>query len=105
MGNFKHYLALIKPKRRGFFKNPTKKEKIVMEEHFEYLKNLITENKIQLAGPIINSVDPFGLIIFKTSSEEEARALLKKDPSVEKDIQKILKLEPFRLSLFNPKTD
>jgi uncharacterized protein YciI len=105
MGNFKHYIAMIKPIREGFFKNPTEKEKIIMEEHFEYLKNLITENKIQLAGPIINPSDPFGLILFKTPSEEEARILLNKDPSVEKNIQKVLKLEPFRLSLFNPRID
>jgi uncharacterized protein YciI len=103
MAEFEHYIGIIKPIREGFFENPTEKETEIMKNHYNYLKYLMEDDKLQLAGPVLNPKDPFGVIILKTASKEEAEKLLYNDPSVKNKVQKVIKLEPFRLSLFNSK--
>jgi uncharacterized protein YciI len=95
----KHFYAVIKPYRKDFILNPTEKETAIMESHFLYLKNLLENNKLYLAGPTLIESDPFGLIILETETEEEAKELLRKDPSIKSGIQKVADFRPIRLSL------
>ena len=74
-------------------------ENAIMENHFSYLKNLLDNNKLYLAGPTLIESDPFGVIIFETETEEEARELLMQDPSIKSGIQKVVDFRPVRLSL------
>jgi uncharacterized protein len=74
----------------------TPEEDEVMGAHFEYLKRLLEEGKLILAGP---SLDPaFGIIVFEADTEEEARRIIADDPSVEAGVQ-TPELSPFRASL------
>lgn len=102
MSELKHFLGIIKPTREGFMINPTEEENRVMQEHFEYLKGLLAEGKLVLAGPVLNEKNPFGLYIFQCESKEEAENLFKNDPSIISGVQQIKVFEPFRLSLYKP---
>jgi uncharacterized protein YciI len=94
-----HFYAIIKPYRQDFITNPNKGEEEIMVDHFNYLKSLMNQDKLFLAGPTLIPEDPFGLVIFETENEEEAKKLLENDPSVKAGIQKIADFRPIRLSL------
>ncbi|MHA1156039.1 MAG: YciI family protein [Candidatus Heimdallarchaeota archaeon] len=99
MSKSEHYIGIIKPTRDGFMTSPTDEEIKAMKEHFEYLKNLLSEDKLVLAGPATNIDNPFGILIFKVESREEAEKMLKNDPSIKAGVQSIKEFEPFNLSL------
>ena len=94
-----HFYAIIKPYRQDFIIQPDKEEDKIMVDHFNYLKSLLNQKKLYLAGPTLIPEDPFGLVIFETEDAEEARQLLDNDPSVKVGIQKIVDFRPIRLSL------
>lgn len=90
------WLCIIRPPRPTFMDDSTPEEDAVMTAHFEYLKRLLADGKLILAGP---SLDPvFGLIVLEADTEEEARQLLAADPSVSAGVQ-TPELHPFRASL------
>ncbi|MFW9922657.1 MAG: YciI family protein [Candidatus Thorarchaeota archaeon] len=99
MSEKKYFIGIIKPVREGFIKNPTKKEIKIMEEHFEYLQGLIKSGELLLAGPTMNEENTFGLYIFECESLDKAKELFNNDPSIKARVQKIIELEPFKLSL------
>ena len=70
-----------------------------MEDHYYYLKSLLKQKKLFLAGPTLIPEDPFGIIILEAATAEEAKNLLESDPSIKAGIQKIEDLRPIRLSL------
>ena len=70
-----HYYAIIRPTRKDFITNPTDEDNKIMSDHFLYLKELLEQGKLYLAGPTLIEDDPFGLYIFETETEEEARIL------------------------------
>ena len=104
MTDRKHFFGIIKPVREDFITNPTEEDNKIMAEHFQYLKDLLANGKLVLAGPILNERKPMGIIIFECDTIEEAKEYLENDPSIKAKIQKIKKLEPFKLSLYQ-KTD
>lgn len=93
------FYARIKPYRSDFITNPNDEENEVMRDHFQYLKKLMEEDKLFMAGPTLIDEDPFGLLLLMVESEDEARSLLEEDPSVKSGIQVIADLRPIRLSL------
>ena len=98
-----YYYVIIKPKRGDFITNTREEDNQIMSDHFTYLKKLLEDDKLLLAGPTLIETDPFGLIIVKTESEKEARDLVENDPSVKSGIQKIMDFRPFRPSLMGNK--
>jgi len=94
-----YYYAIIKPYRQDFLTNPKENENKTMEDHFFYLKSLLDQKKLYLAGPTLITEDPFGLIILEAKTMEEAKELLENDPSIKSGIQQIADLRPIRLSL------
>ncbi|MHA2251162.1 MAG: YciI family protein [Candidatus Kariarchaeaceae archaeon] len=99
MPEINHYFAVIRPTRRDFIINPMEEENRIMNDHFMYLQKLLKKGKLYLAGPTLIEEDPYGILIFETDSEEEARKLLENDPSVKQGIQVIDDFRPVRLSL------
>jgi len=95
----KHYYVIIKPYRQDFLTNPKENEDKIMEAHFYYLKSLLNQKKLFLAGPTLIAEDPLGLIILEANTEEEAKKLIENDPSVKAGIQKVVDFRPIRLSL------
>ncbi|MHA2091018.1 MAG: YciI family protein [Candidatus Kariarchaeaceae archaeon] len=94
-----NFYAIITPSRKDFITNPREEDSKIMSDHFLYLKKLLEDGKLYLAGPTLIEEDPFGLYIFDTETEEEARALLDNDPSVKAGIQIVTDFRPIRLSL------
>ena len=94
-----HYYVIIKPYRQDFLTNPNENEDKIMEDHFYYLKSLLKQKKLFLAGPTLITEDPFGVIILEVNTEEEAKKLIENDPSVKAGIQKVVDFRPIRLSL------
>jgi len=94
-----HYYVIIKPYRQDFITNPKENEDKIMEDHFHYLKSLLEQKKIYLAGPSLIPEDPLGLIILEAKSEEEAKELVENDPSIKAKIQIVAEFRPIRLSL------
>jgi uncharacterized protein len=95
------WLCVIRPPRATFMDDATPAEEQVMSDHFEYLKRLLDEGKLILAGPSLDP--PFGIIVFEAESEDEARDLITADPSVAAGIQ-TPELHPFRASLVRGRT-
>ena len=79
-----HYFVRLLGKRPGWPEDMTPAEEEIMGEHFEYLKNLVAEKRVVMAGPVMNPT--FGLIILRVESETEARDILKSEPSVSKGL-------------------
>jgi uncharacterized protein YciI len=99
MSEIKHFFGMIKPLRDDFMINYTKEDELIMSKHFEYLKGLIEKKKLVIAGPILNEKKPTGIFIFECDTLDEAQELINNDPSIKAGIQKLVMLEPFRLSL------
>lgn len=95
-----HFIGKIVPYRQDFITNPKEEESKIMSDHFIYLKDLLEKKKLVFAGPTLMLEDPYGVLIFETDSQEEAKNLLKKDPSVKAGIQIIDDLRPIRLSFW-----
>ncbi|MHA1992055.1 MAG: YciI family protein [Candidatus Hodarchaeales archaeon] len=94
-----HFFATITPYRNDFVTNPIEEENKIMSDHFLYLKDLMDKGKLFLAGPTLNLDDPFGVLILQVDTIEEAKELLKNDPSCKSGLQTVSDLRPIRLSL------
>lgn len=77
-----HYFVRLLGKRPGWPADMTPDEKEIMAEHFEYLKQLVAEKKVVVAGPVWKPT--FGLMILRVDSETEARKIMAEEPSVRK---------------------
>ena len=80
MNDFKHYFVQLLGTREGWPQKMTAAEEEIMAEHFVYLKELVGRGQVLMAGPVFDPV--FGLVVLRTESEEEARRLMEKEPSV-----------------------
>ena len=93
-----YYVALLHPPRATFMDFMTAEEQKVFGEHFEYLKQIRVERKLLLAGPLFDGT--FGLIIYRTGDEAEARTWANDDPVVKSGVAAVT-IHPFRLSRFD----
>lgn len=90
------FIYVIRPARQGFEAQPTPHEDAVMDEHFAYLKALLAEGRLVLAGPCLDRSS--GVVIFEAASQAEAEATTQADPSVRKGVMKA-ELRRFHVSL------
>jgi uncharacterized protein YciI len=90
------YLYLIHPLRDGFFEQPTPEEKIIMEEHYQYLKQATEIGTVLLAGSCLDNT--FGIIIFLAENDLAANTFMFKDPAVVKNVM-MAELHPLHISL------
>jgi uncharacterized protein YciI len=90
------WLCIIRPPRATFISDMREHERALMGEHFGYLRQLLREGRLLLAGPALDP--PFGIIVLTAESEEEAWELVRADPSVAAGLQ-TPELYPFRVSL------
>jgi uncharacterized protein YciI len=93
-----HFLIRIEPVRAGFVDSPTKEEAQAMGAHFAYLKKLLADGKLIVAGPSVNGPKTFGIILVEVENEAEAKAILEGDPAYKAGVQKGEVL-PFRMAL------
>jgi uncharacterized protein len=84
MANKLYYFVKLLGKRPGWPEDMTPDEEVIMGEHFDYLKKLVAEKRVVLAGPVWKPT--FGMIILRVDSEAEALEILKEEPSVQKGL-------------------
>ena len=79
-------------------KNWTEQDNQIVGRHFRRLQRLHKEGRVLMAGRTLNS-DPgqFGVVVFETASEDEARALMEADDAVKEKIM-TAQLFPFRVA-------
>ena len=92
----KEYIYLIHPSRHEFFESPTPLEEQAMDAHFEYLKQATSNGMVVLAGPCLD--ETFGVVIFRSASDEVARQFMLSDPSVKSNVM-VAELHPMKISL------
>jgi uncharacterized protein YciI len=90
------YIYLTHPLRDGFFEQPTPEEDVIMEEHFQYLKQASDAGTVLLAGPCLD--DTFGIVVFSAEDDKAANTFMFNDPSVKKNVM-MAELHPLNISL------
>ncbi len=105
----KHYVYYIRPARAGFFTKTTPAEEQVMGEHVAYIKSLLGQGRLVLAGPSFEPTQapegtalaldmaPPGIVVFAAESDEEARRIMEADPAVKAGVFKA-QVNSFKLS-------
>ena len=92
-----HFLVIYRPPRPTFNDDATADEERVIGIHFQYLKRLLAEGKLLMAGPCEDA--SMGLAVLECESQDEARSILAADPAI---VGKIFtgEIKPYRVSLF-----
>ena len=90
------WLYVLRPPRETFADDMTEEEGAIMREHFAYLRDLLGEGKLVLAGPSLGPV--FGIVVLEAEDESDAARVMAADPSVSSGLQRA-ELSPFRVSL------
>lgn len=90
------WVYVIRAAREGFAERPTDKEMAVMGDHFAYLKGLLDDGTLVMAGPALDA--SFGIAVFEAEDETTARSIMNHDPSVARGVMNA-SLHPYRTSL------
>ena len=92
------FLYRIQPVRpEMLFVGPTSEEQAIVAEHVAYLEGLVKGGVASYVGRTTNiESNSFGIIVFQAASEEDARALMHRDPAVKKRVMRA-ELFPFRV--------
>jgi uncharacterized protein YciI len=79
--------------------NWTEIEESIVNEHFTYLKEILSQKKLILAGKTDGSNEKtFGIVIFEADSLKETHEIMNNDPVIIKGIM-IGELFPYRVAL------
>jgi len=92
----KQYLVELIGTRPTWPDDMTPDEEAIMSEHYLYLKKLTHDHKVIAAGPVFDF--KFGLIILQVASEQEAKDIMAKEPSVVQGVH-TYKMSEMRVSL------
>lgn len=90
------YIYKISPVRENLMTTMTESETSIISQHFEYLQLALSEKRLILAGPCLDAA--FGIVIFRSESEEFARRFMNEDPAVLGGVFSA-ELHPFQISL------
>jgi uncharacterized protein YciI len=85
----KTWLIRLIPPRPTFMDDATPAEEALMEQHFAYWKDQNAKGVLIFGGPVLDAKGPWGLLVVKAATEDEARALGSADPSVKGGVNKI----------------
>jgi len=88
------FVIRLKPVRPDA--SATEEDKAKITQHFEYLKNLLAEGKLLLAGLALD--DYSGIVVVETQTRLEAEKLMVMDPAVRAGVF-LAELHPFRVAL------
>jgi len=79
------YFVKLKPPRPSFINDMTEDETEVMQQHFEYLEELFSKQKVVIAGNCLSEAG-YEIIILQASTMKEVRELLEDEPAVKTGI-------------------
>ena len=79
--------------------NWTEREEDIVNKHFNFLKEMLAEGKLILAGKT-DGLDEktFGIVIIDVDSAEEAFAFMNNDPGVREGVM-VAELYPYRVAI------
>ena len=79
----KHFIYILKLSDQKLHEdsNWTDEQNKIAGEHFLYLKNLLSDNVMILAGRTIEE-DTFGIVVFKAETRDDALQIMNNDPAV-----------------------
>jgi uncharacterized protein YciI len=77
-----HFFMRLNPPRPDFATTMTPEERAMMGQHSAYLRDLLAQGKLILAGPVLDPAGVFGLGIIEVESHQEALQIAANDPSV-----------------------
>ncbi len=91
------FIYFIHPTRPDMVQQPTDAESSLLKAHFSYLKDLLDQGTVLLAGP---SMEPpyTGIVVFKAPDRTAAQSIMDNDPAVHGGVF-TARLSPFRCSL------
>jgi len=92
-----HFLVIYRPPRPTFNDDATADEERIIGIHFQYLKRLLAEGKLLIAGPCEDA--SMGLAVIECENQDEARSILAADPAIEGKVF-TGEIKPYRVSLF-----
>lgn len=100
MNQLAEYLYTIRATRLEMVtKSPTAAEAMTLAEHARYLEKLKEDGTAILYGRTQNNDETtFGIVIFRASSEKEAREIMENDPAVRGGLMRA-ELFPYRVVL------
>ena len=98
----KQFLYVIRPTRPAMLvEGPDARETAVVDAHFAYLRRLVAEGVVLMAGRTIDTGErTFGLVVLQADSEDEARARMRDDPAVAQGVMQA-ELYPYRVALWS----
>jgi len=91
-----HYLIVYRPPRPTFVEDATEQESAAVGEHFEYLKRLLSDGVLILAGRTEDAA--MGLAVFAAQDDTGAEAIMQHDPAVRAGVFRA-ELHRYRLAL------
>jgi uncharacterized protein len=77
-----HFFLRLIPPRPTFPHDMTDTERALMREHAAYTKEHFDAGRVLIYGPVLASLNAFGMGVLEVADEAEARAMLDADPSV-----------------------
>ncbi len=93
-----HYLIIYRSPRSNFVDDATEQESAAVGEHLEYLKRLLSERILLLAGR--TEEGSMGLAVFRAADIVAAEKIVREDPAVKAGVFKA-ELHRYRLALFS----
>lgn len=96
------WIYFLHPPRPDFAATISPEEEKVFGEHFIYLKTLLENNVLILAGPTFGSVNT-GICIFRAPDEPAALRVMNGDPTIQSNIMRG-ELRPMMVSLLEGRT-
>jgi len=90
------FLVIYRPPRATFNDDATAEEERIIGDHFGYLKRLLEEGTLLLAGPCLDA--SMGIAVLEADSLEAAQAILARDPAVTGGVF-TGEIRPYRVSL------
>ena len=94
------FIYVLKPVPRLLKEdNWTEREEDIVNRHFNFLKKMLAEGKLILAGKT-DGLDErtFGVVIIEVSSAEEAFAFMNNDPGVREGVM-VAELYPYTVAI------
>jgi uncharacterized protein YciI len=91
------WIYFLHPPRENFAATMTNDEQLAWNRHFEWLKELLQQGRLVLAGPTGGAINT-GIAIFEAADEESARQTVAQDPVTQAGFARG-ELRPFQLGL------
>ena len=83
-----YFVRLILP-RPTFIQDMTETESKLMKEHLAYWSDQFAKGVLLIGGPVLDPKGPFGVIVIRAASLDEATAIAAADPSVKGGVNHI----------------